>query len=483
MASEHRRGRDNRPPVEDVDRLPPQDLEAEQAVLGAVLLGGHGIDAAREVLEARDFYRDSHRMIYGAAMSLAEKGQPVDLTTVSSVLRAADTLDAAGGVGYLERLVGAMPYSVNVTRYATTVQALAVKRRLCWELQSTARLLAGPDPDFASVEEQIAEAEATLRKLAQQARSESPRPAFACDAVACDEAWRAGHARSGTVVKTGFATLDRWLCDGIQRPETHLLVANAGKGKTALAVYLEAQAALQGVRVGHLALELGQANVTARFYAMISAITQDGCNVPQWSLREGLPTSPLWAERIEQISSWSRQSGLLNVIDHEQVERRLYAVQQAIRYLAEERRCGLICVDNFNNITVPGSTGFEAGERVAEMLDDAAKQFKIPVLVCAQRGKHGGAYMSPRLEQDAGVILVLDRKRGEDAAAIHVEKNREGRGEGSIAVIGDRDTLSFREGDAFEDNPDSWRQGQLAAAGPDPVDYDDDDTPWRLAGE
>ena len=112
------------------DRIPPQSLEGEQAVLGAMLIDRVAIEKAAEILRAEDFYRDAHRVIFEAILALVEKDEPVDLLTVREQLRLQDVLDNVGGPGYLIQLMNAVPAAANVEHYAHIVEEKAILRRL-----------------------------------------------------------------------------------------------------------------------------------------------------------------------------------------------------------------------------------------------------------------------------------------------------------------------------------------------------------------
>jgi len=465
-----------------IDRLPPQDLDAEQAVLGAVLHGGEAVNQVRAVIEARDFYRDAHRYIFEAALSLAERHEPTDTVAVANALRSVDRFDTIGGWEYLERLVRATPYTANATNYAVIVRGKAVARRVLFGCQDIAKTCNGPESEYTAPDQLAAKIEQQLRDLADQTKSEAPHQTFACSAVDCSAAWRSARVVDRTKISTGFPTLDHWLIGGIQRPETHLIVGRGGGGKSSMAIYLEAQAMLQGVRVGHIALELSRQMVTGRMYSVLSALRDggEGVHVPHWALNDVSMMRLDWIRRAEEIDAWSREADRWHCVDFTLIDRSLFAVQSAIRYLAEERGCGIVTVDNFNNVWVPGAHGFDAGEAVARMLDDAAKQLRIPVMVCCQVGKAGAVYMSPKLEQDAGLSIEVAREQRSTEATLKTRKVREGAGEGTFALTGDPDTLCWWEDGAVKPPVDQPRpSGQTAAAGPDP-DLGDDEDPWAV---
>lgn len=116
--------------MQSISRIPPHSIEAEQSVLGAMLLDREAIISASEFVKAEDFYKDSHREIFEAVMELFEKGEPVDLITLSEQLKQRNTLEAVGGVAFLTDLSASVPTIANVAHYARIIQEKSLLRKL-----------------------------------------------------------------------------------------------------------------------------------------------------------------------------------------------------------------------------------------------------------------------------------------------------------------------------------------------------------------
>ncbi|MGB1142147.1 MAG: DnaB-like helicase N-terminal domain-containing protein, partial [Halioglobus sp.] len=152
----------------DVSRikLPPNSLEAEQSVLGGLLLSAEGWDAVAEAVVASDFYRPGHRLIFRQIAQLADAGEPIDVITVADKLEAAGELDAAGGVSYLAELAQNTPSASNIRAYAQVVNERASLRKLIEAAQEIAE--SGFNPDGRSSDELIDEAERRIMQIAEQ---------------------------------------------------------------------------------------------------------------------------------------------------------------------------------------------------------------------------------------------------------------------------------------------------------------------------
>lgn len=147
------------------DRLPPQNIEAEQAVLGAVFLQPSALTLASEVLIPDDFYRMSHQKIYNAMLVLGDRGEPVDLVTVTSELANTDLLEEVGGVSYLTDIANSVPTAANIEYYAKIVEEKSILRRLIRTATSIAQDGYTREDE---VEDLLSDAEKTIMEVAQQ---------------------------------------------------------------------------------------------------------------------------------------------------------------------------------------------------------------------------------------------------------------------------------------------------------------------------
>src|ERR1051325_1554497 len=147
------------------DRIPPQSLEMEQATLGAMLIERAAIEKAAEILRPDDFYRDAHRMIFEAILTLVGKDEPVDLLTVQEQLRLQDQLESIGGAPYLFQLTDAVPTAANAEYYARIVEEKAILRRL---IEASGQIQAMAHSEYDSIAEVVDQAERAVFSVSQK---------------------------------------------------------------------------------------------------------------------------------------------------------------------------------------------------------------------------------------------------------------------------------------------------------------------------
>lgn len=419
------------------DGLPPQDMSAELATLGAMVLHTTKAREARACgLLPQDFYRDAHGWVCAAVYALLDHGTPVDLATVATELRAAGHLDTIGGIEYLTRLVSATPYTDHVAAYVSTVREAATLRRLqsaCW---TAAQSCGAPGATLDAVLDVLRAEAATV--------AASAVGDFTSETSAAYDAWVEGSALCAKVITTGLPTLDRWLAGGIQRPELHLVTASSGIGKSSLALKFASEAIDQAVRVGYLSRELSKGNLFARMVSMRSCDPP----VPQYVLKRGLLAIERddFKREAKRVAEEIRDSDKLHIIDERECDGQLASAMRALTHLRDRDRCELLVVDNFNNIVGPGDNGFERRDRVAHELVEFAARAGVPIIVCCQINKRNGEIMhTATLEQGAGVVMQIKREPGSVEADLAVTKNRDGNGEGTIRLVGVRDTYEWVE--------------------------------------
>ncbi|HEX5586129.1 MAG TPA: DnaB-like helicase C-terminal domain-containing protein, partial [Acidimicrobiia bacterium] len=273
-----------------VGRIPPHNLEAEESLLGAMLLSRDAITAAVEArVDASDFYKPAHGHIYDAVQSLYSQGEPADPVTVAEELRRADLLEFVGGRPSLLRIQAGTPASANAGHYARIVGELALLRRLIAVAGDIAEM--GYDtPD--SVTDTLDRAESLVFEVAERRVSESMigiRDALQ-DTLDNLEA-RYGQASELVGVPTGFTEIDRIL-HGLQQSTLTILAARPGMGKTALALGMARNVATQtGRPVVFFSMEMGTLELTKRILAMEARVD----------------AGKLWTARLSE-DDWSRLS-------------------------------------------------------------------------------------------------------------------------------------------------------------------------------
>lgn len=216
-----------------MERVPPQNLEAEQSVLGAMLIDRDAIITAAEILRPEDFYRDGHQKIYRAMVKLTERGEPVDLITLAEELGQKSQMEAIGGLPYLTTLANVVPTAANSGYYARIVQEKAILRAM---IHAATRIVSRCFEAADDVDEIMDEAERTIFEISQRSTPQGFTPMKdilkgAFDRI--DSLW--GNKGGVTGVPTGFHDLDNITC-GLQNADLIILAARPSMGKTTLAL-------------------------------------------------------------------------------------------------------------------------------------------------------------------------------------------------------------------------------------------------------
>ena len=242
--------------MQSIGKIPPHSIEAEQSVLGAMLLDREAIITASEYIKPEDFYKDSHREVYEAVMQLFDKGEPVDLVTLSEQLRQRNTLEAVGGVAFLTDMSSSVPTIANVDHYARIIQEKALLRRLikaCGEISDMSYQAAKEAAEI------IEFAEKGIFDISQKRTSKGFIPLkdiLVSSFNRIEELYNTKGRLTG--VPTGFADIDS-KTSGLQRSDLVLVAARPSMGKTAFALNIAQYAALKAkVSVAIFSLEMSK---------------------------------------------------------------------------------------------------------------------------------------------------------------------------------------------------------------------------------
>ena len=392
---------------------PPQNLEAEQSVLGAVLLSDTALPALiiDERLQAADFYRESHGLIFTAMLDLHGAGEPVDALTLVEHLKQAGQLDAVGGRATVDLLAGSVPAVGNVRQYARIVRENAMLRRLlnaAYEIQSKVHSHEAPPRELVDL------AERTILEVAH----EDSRKDFRSIEVVLDaettklaELSRAGKAITGTA--SGYEDLDT-ITGGFQPGNLIILAARPSMGKSALMVNFAENAALASNKaVALFSLEMSEGELAQRFIASQASIKGD-------DLRKGRVPQSRWG-KILQASSRLADSKLfvddssdLSVLD----------VRAKCRRLAQQNAdgLGLVLIDYLQLMRAGGSVENRVEQIgiISRGLKTLARELEVPVIALSQlnRGVEQRTDKRPLLsdlresgaiEQDADLVMFVYR--------------------------------------------------------------------------
>jgi len=394
-------------------RVPPHNLEAEESLLGAMLLSRDAISAATEArVETTDFYKPAHGHIYDAVMALYSVGEPVDPVTVADELRRADLLDLVGGRTALLRLQADTPASANASHYAKIVNELALLRRLIGVASDIAEM--GYD-DSAEVAETLDRAESMVFEVAERRVSDSMIGVSDALQQTLDQLEQIyGQTERITGVPTGYTDLDDLLL-GLQPSTLVVLAARPAAGKTAFALGAASNVAIEARRpVIFFSMEMGTLELTKRILAAEA-------RVDARKLQTGQINEAEWTRLSHGVGRLAEAPLFIDDNPHCTVmEMRAKARRMKARY----GDIGLIVVDYLQLMTPSTSKRTENRQvEVAEIsrgLKILARELECPVVALSQLNRQleyradkrpmlADLRESGSLEQDADVVIFLYR--------------------------------------------------------------------------
>ena len=415
-------------------RVPPHDLQAEESLIGAMLLSRDAISAAVEGCQAEDFYRPAHGYIFDAICSLYAQGEPADPVTVADELRRANVLEAAGGVGNLVAQQADTPAIGNAARYARIVQDHALLRRLIGAASEIAELGYSLPEDVPGA---LDKAEAMVFDIAERHVTSSLKPLqelLAATVEHLEDLHRSGGAITG--VPTGYTDLDERL-SGLQPGSLVIVGARPSMGKTSFALGAAAHAAAEKRQpVLFFSLEMSHLELTQRL--LCSEAKVDSSRLRD----QALPQSD-WPKLMDAITKLSEAP--LFIDDNPSLT--VMEIRAKARRLRSREGLGLVVVDYLQLMsTRNGSPEYRQLEvsEVSRGLKILARELDVPVLALSQlsRSLEGRSDKRPvladlresgSLEQDADVVLFIYRdevyNKGSDdkgLAEVIVAKHRNG---------------------------------------------------------
>lgn len=414
-------------------RLPPQNLEAEQSVLGAILLDNACLNKALEVLSDEDFYRTSHRKIYRAMLDLSEHGEVIDQITLTEHLQRCGQLDEVGGAVTLAELVQMVPTAANIRYHCKIVREKALLRGL---ISASTEVVTRGYEGTAKVEELLEFAEQSVFKLAQGklGRSFVPVNQVIKESIEIvDHLFNRQEKITG--VPTGYKDLDEKTA-GLQRSDLIVIAGRPSMGKTSLAMGIAQHASIEhGLTVGIFSMEMSKAQLVLR---MLSSEAR----LDSHRLRTGQLTGKDWehlthaATKLEQAPVYIDDSGSLTIQQMRGKARRLMS------------ECGLdlLVVDYLQ--LMQGSGDAESRQQeisdISRALKALAKELNIPVVALSQLSRAVEARRPPipvladlresgAIEQDADLVIFIYREEVYDPetdrrgiADLLVRKHRNG---------------------------------------------------------
>jgi len=391
------------------DRIPPQNIEAEQAVLGAIFLQPSSLTLASELLIPDDFYRAAHQKIYNAMLELSDKGEPVDLVTVTSELADVNLLEEVGGVSYLSDLANSAPTAANIEYYGKIVEEKSILRRL---IRTATTIAQDGYSREDEVEVLLSEAEKTIMEVAQRKNAGAFQNIKDVLVQTYDNI-ETLHDRKGDVtgIPTGFIELDR-MTAGFQRNDLIIVAARPSVGKTAFALNIAQNVATKtDENVAIFSLEMGADQLVMRM------LCAEG-NIDAQRLRTGSLTPEDWGKLTMAMGSLS-DSGIY-IDDTPGI--RVGDIRAKCRRLKQESGLGMVLIDYLQLIQGNGRTDNRQQEvsEISRSLKELARELKVPVIALSQlsrgveqrqdkRPMMSDIRESGSIEQDADIVAFLYR--------------------------------------------------------------------------
>jgi replicative DNA helicase len=416
-------------------RTPPHDLDAERALLGAVILKPEAMHDVSTIVQPESFYADKHREIYRAIVALFVKGDPIDLLSVSTKLKQAKQLERVGGAAYLGELIENVPAAGNAVYYGGLVAGKSILRGLIEAADEIAEL-GFSDPE--NVDEVLDQAEKKVYGVTNATTMQK----FKTIGNSLSEAWERFeylNANQGEVrgVPTGFTSLDTLLA-GFQKSDLVILAARPSMGKTTFALDLARNAALKfKASVGIFSLEMSDQQLVDRMLAAEAG-------VDSWKLRTGRLKND---DEFEAVQAAMARLAEASIHIDDQPGNNILKMRSAARRLKNEHGLDLLIVDYLQlmnpTATKASDSMVQQVTEISRSLKNLARELDVPVLALSQLSRaveqRGG---KPRLsdlrdsgsiEQDADVVMFIHRedkinKESErpNIAEILVEKHRNG---------------------------------------------------------
>ncbi|MDD3711231.1 MAG: replicative DNA helicase [Patescibacteria group bacterium] len=446
----------------NIGKLPPQNIEAEQSILGCLLLDKEAVYKVMDLINAEDFYQNSHKHIFEAMVELFNNQEPIDIITLSNKLEEKKLIQEIGGRSYLAQLSNTVATSANTVYYANLIQKKATLRRL---QISASEIMDMSFEEEREIDEILDQAE---KKIFGVSRKYLKNSFIGIDNLLSEAFERIDelHKRSGGLrgLSTGFYDLDNLLA-GLQKSDLIILAARPSVGKTSLAMDIARQTAIKNkVGVGIFSLEMGKEQLVDR---MLCA----QANVNLWKMRTGNLSDK---DEDSDFSKIAEAMGLLSeapiyIDDSPNVS--VMEIRAKARRLQSEKDLGLVVIDYLQLMEGRGKHNDNRVQEISEIsrgLKGIARELNIPVLALAQLSRAAEQQTGPSvprlshlrdsgsIEQDADVVMFIYRKAADRAfnvqdlsiderykAEIYIAKHRNGP-TGKVDLFFSEETASFK---------------------------------------
>jgi replicative DNA helicase len=397
-------------------KVPPHSIEAEQSLLGALLLDNQAFDRVADLVTGEDFYRDDHRRIWRHITKLIEAARPADVVTVSESVEASEDKDKTGGPAYLGALAQNTPSALNIRRYAELVRERSVQRRLAQVATGIAE--EALNPAGKEVGQLLDEAESKIFQIAESgARRDQGlleiKPVLAKVFERIDHLYHQDNQSDVTGVPTGYTRIDQ-MTSGLQAGDLVIIAARPSMGKTALALNIAEHVAVDnGLPVAVFSMEMSSTQLAMRMLGSIARVDQHKMRTGRLNDKEWGDLSDAMA-KLHETPLFIDEGGALTALEVRARARRLKR---------QYSKLGLIVIDYLQlmSSTAQGENRATEISEISRSLKAMAKELDVPVVALSQlnravdqrpdrRPVMSDLRESGAIEQDADVILFIYRE-------------------------------------------------------------------------
>ena len=395
-----------------LDRVPPQNIEAEQSVLGAILIDQGAIAKISDILQPEDFYREAHKLVYRSAMSLFERGEAIDFITVIDMLRREEALERAGGISYITSLANGVPTAANIVFHAKIVQEKSLLRRL---IHAATDIAAMGYAETEEVERVLDHAEQKILEVATRKIGQDFAPIKEIIFSTLDKIDEMHKAKGGiTGLSTGFTNLDK-LTGGFQRSDLILIAARPSMGKTAFVLNVAQHMATRDKKsVAIFSLEMPREQLAMRMMCAEGLIDSQ-------HFRTGAMSNDEWknlvdaADRLSASPMFIDDTAGVNAVE----------LRNKARRISKEHGLDCIIIDYLQLMDGGAHSRIDNRQQqisdISRSLKALARELKVPVIALSQlsRGPESRTSRKPMLsdlresgslEQDADMVAFLYRE-------------------------------------------------------------------------
>ncbi|HCU2820516.1 TPA: replicative DNA helicase [Clostridioides difficile] len=427
--------------MEDMTRIPPHSVESEQSILGSILLDKDAIITVTETIKPDDFYKEAHKIIYECMITLSNKGEPIDLITLTEELRKQGHLNDIGGISYITSLSTIVPTTSNVKYYADIVKEKSVLRKL---IKASNEIINLGYSGATKIEDVLEQAEKSIFDISQEKTSDDFKSINLVLMDAYDMIEKLYTNKSDvTGITTGFKDLNKKI-NGLQRTDLILIAARPAMGKTAFSLNLVQNAALKGdASVAVFSLEMSKEQLVQRMLSSQSSVELK-------KIKTGTLNDNDWPRIIDAMAVLS--GAKIHIDDTPGIK--ISELRSKCRKLKIEKGLDLVLIDYLQLMEGEGNNESRQQEisKISRSLKILAKELNCPVVALSQlsrapeqRADHRPMLSDLResgaIEQDADIVMFLYRdeyyhadSESKNIGEVIIAKNRHGE-TGSVELV------------------------------------------------